>query len=293
MMSKGKTLISALFVMLLWGSLFPLVKLGYTAYAIKTTGDILLFAGIRFTICGAVICLYSMMKSDNSYKSVKTAIIPVLMSGFIAITMHYGFTYLGLRYTDSSKTAILKQIGVLFYVCFSFVFFKDDKLTIKKLIAVVIGFFGIIIINLGKSGVVFNIGDAFIIAASFCTVFSNIISKKALKTVNPIALTGFSQFFGGIILLAVGILLGGSIGINFSKIYIMLYICIASVISYCTWFTIVKNGELSKLFIIKFAEPVFACIFGALILGENIFKLQYLIAFLMIAAGIYISSNNG
>ena len=48
--------------------------------------------------------------------------------------------------------------------------------------------------------------------------------------------------------------------------------------------------ELSKLFIIKFAEPVFACIFGAILLGENIFRVQYVLAFLLIATGIYISN---
>lgn len=52
---KRRDIFSALFVMLLWGALFPLVKLGYRAFALETTGDILLFAGLRFTVCGAFI----------------------------------------------------------------------------------------------------------------------------------------------------------------------------------------------------------------------------------------------
>ena len=55
------------------------------------------------------------------------------------------------------------------------------------------------------------------------------------------------------------------------------------------WFLIVKDAELSKLFIVKFAEPMFACICGAILLGENIFKIQYIVAFIMISFGIYIS----
>ena len=290
-MSKRKTLLFALLVMLLWGSLFPVVKLGYTAYSILTTGDILFFAGIRFTICGIVICLYSMLKEKDSFVIIKTSIWPVLLSGFIAITLHYGFTYLGLNFTDSSKTAILKQAGVLFYVCFSFLFFKDDKLTVKKLAAVILGFLGIVIINADEGGIIFNIGDAFIIAASFCTVFSNVISKKALAKVKPITMTGVSQLFGGIVLLIIGIVTGGSMEFPLQKAYILLYICAASIVSYCIWFTIVKRAELSKLFIIKFAEPMFACLFGALLLGEDIFKMQYLLAFLLIAGGIYISNS--
>ena len=75
-----------------------------------------------------------------------------------------------------------------------------------------------------------------------------------------------------------------------SSLWIMVYICAASIVSYCIWFETVKSGELSKLFIIKFAEPIFACVFGALILKEDIFKLQYLLAFILISGGIVISN---
>ena len=44
---------------------------------------------------------------------------------------------------------------------------------------------------------------------------------------------------------------------------------------------------------IKFLEPLFAGIFSALILGENIWKWEYLIAILFIGAAINISCENG
>lgn len=290
-MNKKKSTLFALLVMLLWGTLFPMVKLGYGAYNIETTGDILFFAGVRFTICGLIICLYAFITKKVEFKDLKKAWGPVLLSGLFAIILHYSFTYSALKLTDSSKTAILKQIGVLFYVCFSFMFFKEDKVTAKKLIGVFVGFIGIIAINLNTNGISFNIGDALIIGASFCTVFSNVISKKVFKTVNAITATGISQLFGGIVLVIIGKIMGGSMNFAFNpSVLIMVYICLASIISYTLWFTVVKNGELSKLFIIKFAEPLFACIFGAIILGEEIFKIQYLLAFLLIATGIYISN---
>lgn len=290
-MNKNKSTFYALLATFLWGTLFPVVKLGYDAYNIITTGDILFFAGIRFTVCGALICLYAFITDKASFKGVKNTLVPVLLSGLFAIILHYSFTYSALKLTDSSKTAILKQIGVLFYVCFSSMFFKEDKLTVKKLIGVLMGFVGIIAINADAGGISFNIGDALIIAASFCTVFSNVISKKVFQTVKPITSTGISQLFGGIVLLMIGDLWGGGMDFVFEKsAFIMVYICFASIFSYSIWFTVVKNGELSKLFIIKFAEPVFACIFGAILLGENIFKVQYILAFLLIAGGIYISN---
>lgn len=46
------------------------------------------------------------------------------------------------------------------------------------------------------------------------------------------------------------------------------------------------------MYIIKFAEPLFACVFGAILLGENIFKIQYLLAFLLISFGIVLGNKS-
>lgn len=277
--------------MLLWGSLFPMVKLGFSAYAVKSTADILLFAGIRFLICGGVISIFAAVRDKSSYRPVRGAWLPILLSGLFAIILHYGFTYMGLELTDSSKTALLKQVGALFYVCFSFLFIKEDRPTLKKTVACFVGFLGIVVLNVGSEGISFSLGDVFILCASFCTVFSNVISKRVFKTVWPITSTGISQLFGGAVLLLVGVAMGGRVQFTLdASLLVMVYICAASIVSYCIWFGIVKNGELSKLFIIKFAEPVFACIFGAIILGENIWRIQYLFAFLLISGGIFIAS---
>ena len=277
--------------MLLWGSLFPMVKLGFSTYGVESMADILLFAGIRFVICGAVIAAFSAIKDKDSYRPVGGSIVPILLSGLFAIILHYSFTYLGLELTDSSKTALIKQIGALLYVCFSFLFIKEDRPTLQKIVAALIGFGGIIALNITSEGFSFSLGDVLILCASFCTVFSNVISKKVFAKVSPITATGVSQLFGGLVLLAVGLGMGGRVQFSLdASLWIMAYICAASIVSYCIWFGIVKNGELSKLFIIKFAEPVFACIFGAVILGENIWRIQYLVAFVLISGGILISN---
>jgi len=290
-MSNRKTVLSALFTMLLWGSLFPMVKLGFSSYSVNTTADILLFAGLRFVVCGWVICAFVAVRDKESYRPVKHSLAPVLLSGAFAIVFHYGFTYTGLLLTDSSKTALIKQVGALFYVCFSFLFIKEDSPTVKKTVAAAVGFLGIIVLNISADGFSFAVGDVLILCASFCTVISNVISKKLFQKVSPITATGISQLFGGVVLLVVGLAMGGSVIFRWNaSLWIMAYICIASIVSYCIWFGIVKNGELSKLFIIKFAEPVFACVFGALILDENIWKIQYLLAFLLISGSIWFSN---
>lgn len=295
-MKKSKSIFLSLIVMALWGSLFPCVKLGYSFGTIDSScvADILMFAAIRFTVCGGLVCLFCLMKrkaiGTPSIKSVGN----ILLIGLFAIVLHYACTYIGLSTTDSSKTALLKQSGVLIYVCFSFWFFKDEKFSIYKIIGAIVGFCGIVAINFSKSSLSFSFGDILILCASVCTVIQNIISRKSTQNCSALWLTGISQLFGGIVLLIVSISFGGEFPqMNLKFIMIFTYICIASIIAYTLWYYVLRTSELSKLFIIKFAEPLFACVFGAIILNENIFKLQYLAAFFLISIGILIGHYNG
>ena len=288
---KSKTIILSLLVMALWGSLFPCVKIGYSVFGIdsNSVADILMFAAMRFAICGALVCVFCFFRREAMpIPSFKSA-LNIVWIGVFAIVLHYACTYIGLSMTDSSKTALLKQAGALIYICFSFLFFKDEKFSIFKIIGAIIGFCGIMAINMSSSRVAFSFGDILILCASLCTVVSNIISRRSAQSSSPLWITGISQLFGGVILFIVSLLLGGVLPqFTVAGSLVFAYICAASIAAYTLWYHILKTNELSKLFIIKFAEPLFACVFGAILLGENILRLQYLAAFILISSGIII-----
>ena len=294
--SASKMMFLALLVMVMWGSIYSCVKLGYKAFGTDTSkvSEILMFAGIRFLVCGALITLYSLMKGERLKNVSKNALWPIFYMGFFAIILHYSFMYVGMTMTDSSKTAIIKQIGSLIYICFSFLFIKYEKFTKRKIAGAILGFSGIIAINSGVDGISFSFGDVLIIIASLCSVASNVAGKSAMKYNTPVMVTGVSQLFGGVVLVIMASVMGAKLP-QFSpySTLVFSYICFASIVGYCLWYYIVsKSSELSKLFVIKFAEPFFACIFGAILLGEDILKLQYLLAFVLISAGIAIGNKN-
>lgn len=293
---KVKTILLSLLVMALWGSLFPCVKIGYAAFNINanSVADILMFAAMRFAFCGALVCIFCLFRRKTmSVPPVKSA-LNIVWVGIFAVALHYACTYIGLSMTESFKTALLKQAGALIYICFSFLFFKDEKFSIFKIVGAIIGFCGIMAINLSSDSISFSLGDILILCASICTVVSNIISRRSAQSISPLWITGISQLFGGLILFIVSLLLGGVLP-QFTVVGILVfaYICAASITAYTLWYHILKTNELSKLFIIKFAEPLFACVFGTILLGEDIFRLQYLAAFLLISAGILVGHYTG
>ena len=282
-------IILPLVVMMLWGSLFPFIKIGYKAFNIDTSNvaDILIFAAFRFFVCGAIVCLIAYFKKEKIEMPKIRSISGICIMGIFTVVLHYGFLYIGLTQTESSKAAILKQLGPLVFACLSFLFIKDEKFSVAKIICALVGFCGIIAINAGTGLNGFSIGDILVLAASFCTVVSMIISNKNVRGTSPFWVTGISQLFGGVILFAIAMFMGGKIPtFNITAFFVFAYICTASIVSYTLFYYVQRTTELSKLFIIKFAEPLFACIFGAILLGENILKIQYLLAFICISLGI-------
>lgn len=290
-----KMILLTLLVMALWGSLFPFLKIGYQAFQISSDSipDILMFASLRFIVSGLIVCGYSLIRREKMAAPKKKQVWNIVVVGLFSIVLHYACTYIGISTTDSSETALIKQLGVLLYVCFAFLFFKDEKFSVLKILGAIIGFCGIIAINYHPGGIRFSLGDILIIMASFCTVISNVITKKTVSGNSPFWVTGISQLSGGLILLVAALCMGASFpAFTLQSTLVFAYICTASIAGYTLWYYVLKQDSLSKMFIIKLSEPLFACVFGALLLGENILKWQYLIAFILIAVGIILGNKS-
>ena len=295
MKSNLKTVILTLAVMALWGSLFPMIKIGYAAFGIAAGSipDILMFASVRFILSGLLVSAFALFRREKIAAPKGKSVAYILLMGLFSIVLHYAFTYIGLSTTDSAKTALIKQLGALLYICFAFLFFKGEKFSFYKILGALVGFCGIIAINYSTGGIAFSTGDLLIILASVCTVVANIISKRSVEHNSPYWITGISQLSGGVILFIVACSLGADM-LTFTPraIGAFSYICLASVLGYTLWYYVLKSNDLSKMFIIKFAEPLFACLFGAILLGEDIFKWQYLIAFILISLGIILGNKS-
>ena len=291
--NKITSVLAAVIVCALWGSLFPCVKLGYKAFAIAGSDipSIILFAGLRFTISGIILIGIGGVKNKKIDIPRKQSLIYIFLIMLTSIVLHYSFTYVALSIGEGSKSAIIKQVGFLFLSCFAFVFDKEDSFSVPKLISGVLGFAGIIVTNLDSSGFTFGIADFLLILASACSCISMICTKKATRIASPVQIVAYSQLTGGIFLLVAGVILGGKLAnIDVKSILIFAYICFASITAYSLWNTLIKYNDLSKLSVIKFTEPLFAVIFSGLILGEEIFRMTYLVAFVIILAAILISN---
>lgn len=70
----------------------------------------------------------------------------------------------------------------------------------------------------------------------------------------------------------------------------MLYIIAATVVSYGLWYNVVQRYSLSKLFIIKMAEPLFAALISMLLPLNATLTWQHAVAFVLVGAAVVVSN---
>ena len=284
----------AVFCCLLWGSAIPGIKSGYEMFKIPSNDPAaqILFAGIRFALAGVMVILAGSAIQRNILKPSKAAIPKVLKLCLLQTALQYVFFYIGLAHTTGVKSSIINAVNVFFSIFVSSVLFKLEKLNRQKIIGCIIGFTGVVIINLGGTfDLNFHIlGEGFLIFSAFASALSNVLMKIYGKEENPVMLSGYQFFSGGLIMAIIGVIMGGRIqSVTILGILLLLYLAFVSAGAYTLWSLLLKYNSVSKVAVFGFCTPIFGVILSAVILGESTsFQLKTLIALMFVCVGIII-----
>ena len=301
-MNKNKSLLEkptmvvivAVLCCLLWGSAFPCIKLGYQLFDIPSgdSSSQILFAGIRFTLAGILVILAGSMMQGKILKPSKTAIPKVLKLCMFQTVLQYIFFYIGLAHITGVKGSIVNAVNVFFTILVSCLLFRLEKLDRQKLIGCIIGFAGVIIVNLGgEFDMSFTfLGDGFLMISAFAYALSSVLIKIYGKDENPVMLSGYQFAAGGLIMILAGVAMGGRLNaVTFQGILLLLYMAFISAGSYTLWSLLLKYNPVSKVAVFGFCTPIFGVILSAVILGESAsFQLKTLVALMFVCVGIII-----
>jgi drug/metabolite transporter (DMT)-like permease len=211
--------------------------------------------------------------------------------------LQYFFYYIGLAHTTGVKAAIIVGANVFIAILVSSLLYKLEKLTAVKIAGCILGFSGIIVINLGGlSGVSFNfLGDGFIFLCTCAYAFSSVYMKRYSETEDPVMLSGWQFVFGGAVLTVIGFLMGGRLGHMSAKAFLMLlYLAFVSAAAYSLWAVLLKHNPVSKVAIFGFMNPVCGVLLSTILLDEKgIFGVQGIAALILVCSGIFIVQRKG
>ena len=292
--NKKYIILLAILCTFLWGSAYPVIKLGYDVFDIQANDSFLklIFAGYRFLAAGIILMIIQklmgksiMPKSISDFKS-------FMLLGALYTLMQYVFLYIGMANTTGMKSSILGSLSSFINIVLVHFVYKDDKLSANKIIGCTIGFMSIIILNFqggSLNGSFKLMGDGFLILSALMGSIGSIYNKSLVKTNDVFVTTAWQLIFGSVMLIVIGKSAGGTLYIASAESGILLlYMAILSSVALVVWSTLYKYNKVGNITMYNFLTPIFGAILSAFLLGETILDVKNLAALVLACTGIWI-----
>ena len=283
----------ALTAAVLWGWAYPVIKIGFQEWGITPdmTGSKMLFAGIRFALSGLIILAMArgMRRSFRPARRWDWGFI--LLFALINTTFHYACFYIGLSHSEGSRAAILNSLSIFLVVVLACVFFKSDRMTVRKMVGVLLGMAGILILNLNGDAVSAEwswLGDGMIIVNAICSAVASLLTRSMARRVDIIVGTGYSLALGGLLLIIPGLAMGGTLPhVTLWGLTLLGMLVGISTIGFALYNQLITHNPIGKVAIYNSLLPIVGAVTSCLCLGEP-FQANYILAGGLVASGIYI-----
>lgn len=285
----------AIICCVLWGSAFPCVKIGYSLFNVDTSHapSLILFAGVRFTLAGALVIIFGCIINKKIIYPKPKNLWRVALLSLFQTAGQYTFFYIGLAHTAGVKSAVLNGLGVFFTIICACFIFRTEKFNLIKLAGCALGFGGVVLLNLGGD---FSfdftlLGEGFVIFSGLSAAIAAGLVKIFSKHEDTTVLCGYQFLFGGIILVAAGLIFGGKIEARGAgSAFMLIYLAFLSACAFTLQGFLLRYNPVSKIAVYKSTNPVFGAVFSAIILSEYDKLLNWftLLALALVCAGIFI-----
>ena len=284
----------ALLCCALWGSATPAIKTGYNLLEVEGVPSIMLFAGIRFFLAGIfTVIIFSIARRKILFPQKKNWGRVLTVSAFQTVIQYILF-YLGLACTSGVKGTVSSGTNAFFSLLVAALIFKQEKLDLKKIIACVMGFAGIVVINLDSlsfSGDWLDLmGVGFVVLSTIAYAVSSVLIKRYSAYEDPVTISGYQFIIGGAFMAVVGLIAGGKITLSsLGGVLDLVYLALLSAIAYSLWGILLKHNPVSRVTVFTCSTPIFGTILTMLLLpGESsaVNPIILIITLVLVSSGI-------
>ena len=299
MTDKRTVFLAAGLCCFLWGSAAPAIKTGYRLFQIDQadTSSILVFAGVRFLLAGALVIAYHSLEGRHFILPPKGSGAAIGSLALTQTVLQYIFYYVGLSYASGVHSAILTGTNVFFSMLCASLVFRYEKLDISKILGCVLGFAGIAVVNLSGAGPEQGggfsfLGEGFIVLAQIFYALSGSLVKQHARKFDVVTLSGYQFMAGGLVLSVIGMIWGGTLAgaTGPAAFLLLLYMGILSAVAYTLWGVLLKYNPVSQVTVFGFMNPMFGVLLSAVFLQESGQALngRTLAALVLVCSGIYV-----
>ncbi|MGQ9846969.1 MAG: DMT family transporter [Bacteroidales bacterium] len=282
--SHAKLTIIFLFLSMIWGSDFVMIKFGLTG------SNPLIFAGLRYFLAGVVLLLVLIACRRGYFQllGLREILIPVFLG--ILATMEFGFLYFGMKYVSAGIASILFNTQPIMVSVLATMFLKES-VTWKKAFAIGFGFIGVVLIfgeNLSNG--LTSPGGFLVLLGALSWAVGTIMFKKLVRNENLLWVSSVLLLTSGAFLFVISFLFGEapSLVITFKLALVILYLAtVCSAFGIAVWFYLLKHYDASQVSPYLFLVPAFGVLLGWLLLGETVYFYE-VIGIFFVGMSIYI-----
>lgn len=234
--------------------------------------------------------LFSVIFSYSSFKMLKgVGFLKLFIMSLLNISLFMTLWFVGEETESPSISSILIYTYPVISVLFSSLFLKE-KLTVLKIIGTLTGFAGLIVIFIHQLEIKFSIGLFLLLGGAIMWAFGTVFYKKYLGDVDQGAINSIQLIYAIPVVLLFSLLGGGLRPINIEFLLITLYMgSLGTAVAYFIYLSLLKRYRVSHISPYLFSVPAFS-IFLSMIINNEAVEPNTLIGFLMISAGIFLSS---
>lgn len=289
---------TALFCCVLWGSASPAIKIAYELFRIDSgdTASRIMLAGARFMIAGCLTITLGSLLQRRFLRPAKGSWRFILILSLFQTVGQYFFFFMALANISGVRGSVINAAGNFFAILVAAYVFRLEKMNLQKLCGCVVGFLGILMILGGvraflEGGSMTLAGEGAMVAAALFYAASGCLIKIFSRYEDPVVLSGYQFFIGGLVLLLAGILMGGRL-VFYTRgcVLNLIYMGFISAGAYTLWGILLKYNPVSRVSILGFINPVMGVLLSALFLneGREAFSMKGILALLLVSAGIII-----
>lgn len=290
MNERFRVYLSYIVICTIWGSTWLVIKIGLE------TIPPLFGAGLRFLIASTLLWILIKTRGVNIpwNTPAKKLYIVVALASF---SVPFALVYWGEQFIPSGLTSILFGIYPFMVALFSFMFLKDEKVTAVKIIGIILGFTGIVVVfsnDIGANNPYAIGGMAAILASAVFQAFSVIVIKKMAHETHPFAISFVPMLYSAVALLAAAVCVEDVVHIQWTMgaVLSIFYLGIfGSVVTFVSYFWLLKRVEAVMLSLTAFITPIVAIILGVVLLDEQ-FSSRLFLGAMFVLGGI-ITANSG
>ena len=196
----------------------------------------------------------------------------------LQIVINYSLFYQGLNLVPGALGAVVYGAQPLIIAFVAALSGSDDKLTKKKIITIVFGISGVILVSVGRQAFKLGsdlelLGIGMILIANIATGASNVIISHKSKNINPLVLSSFSLFFGGVILYLISIPVEGVVHNSMPLQYwlTLAWLSFMAAAAFSIWYKLLQRPgvKVSELNLWKFITPVAGAIFSWMLIKDE------------------------